>query len=69
MSTFHVHRVMRPLAKELLAAGCILRRSGRGGHVRVELEGRLVGTMSVSPSNRFAALHARADFKKRGIIQ
>ncbi len=63
-----VGKSLRPLAKELRAAGCVLTTS-RSGHVHVVLDGRLVGVLSVSPSNTFALKRARSDFKRQGILK
>jgi hypothetical protein len=59
----------RPLVHALIKAGCTIEDSRAGGHVKVYRDGRLVGTLSSSPSNRSAHKKARSDFRRQGVLK
>jgi hypothetical protein len=62
-----VKRDLEELLRHAEAAGCVLQRSKRGGHVKVFVPGGPMIIVSKSPSDWRGVLNARAAFRRAGL--
>ena len=56
----------KPLVRELRAAGCEIETGGK--HYTIKRDGKTVGHLPISPSDRRALLNKRAQLRTAGVL-
>ncbi|QNL30197.1 hypothetical protein SEA_MARIOKART_70 [Gordonia phage Mariokart] len=61
------NREVKDLIREIEQAGGEIRRSKRNAHLKVYLNGNLIGTISATPSDWRSIKNSRAQLRRNGL--